>query len=118
MNPAAPQVLGARIVFPTAGEYYFTIDDKWSFKVLVLAAGEPVSSAVNRIFDFWVANCVFSTNDEDAYYADRAGYLDGFFRRTGHMILLSGPTHWPMARLVGDEHALLTRRGTLSGTFR
>src|SRR5512135_535415 len=79
VNPAVPQVLGSRIVFQKAGEYYFTLAGKWPFKVVVLSASEPISAAVTRLFDFWVANCVFASNDEDSYYTDQMGYLDAFF---------------------------------------
>ena len=117
VNPTIPPVLGNRIVFSRAGEYYITIGGATSYKVLVLSAGEPVSAAVGRLFDFWVANSVFAEQDDAAYYADQTGYLDRFFRSTSPMVVLCGPTHANFARVIAEALALPTRRPTFPGTF-
>lgn len=118
VNPVAPQVIGNRIVFTKAGEYYLTFNGTSFLKVLVLGANEPVSAAVTRLFDFWVANCVFAPDGDDEFYADQAGYLDRFFRSAGPMVNLCGPTHQTLARVISEIFALPWRRPTFPGTFR
>jgi hypothetical protein len=117
VNPTIPQVLGNRIVFSRAGEYYLTIGGAASYKVLVLSASEPISTAVTRLFDFWVANSVFAGQDDAVFYADQAAYVDHFFRSTAPMVVLCGPTHTNFARVIADALALPTRRPTFPGTF-
>jgi hypothetical protein len=76
-----------------------------------------VSAAVTRLFDFWVANSVFADQDDDVFYADQAAYVDRFFRSTSPMVVLCGPTHSNLARVVEEALALPWRRPTFPGAF-
>ena len=121
VNPVAPVVASNRIKFAEAGEYYLTLNDTYSIKVLVLSNVEPISSAVVRLFDFCRANLLFDTchDDTDApFYADQEAFAHRFFESAEPAALLCGPTHSLFQRLITQSLALPTRKPALIGTFR
>jgi len=119
VNPAMPAIKGAEIRFDVPGEYYLLINKTEYLRVLALDPSEGTPKALLRMFDFFVANNLYSGVDDEVWYRDHSVFLRGFFRGCEPMMLSCGPSHQVFREWVRDRLALPTRIVTyVSARFR
>lgn len=118
VNPAEPEVRDRRkLVFREPGEYYLTINGASSLKAVVFAPDEGIGRSVLRLFDFFVANNLYMSAQDDLWYAGRANFLTAFFASREPMMLSCGPTHQMFREAVQARFCLPARVASGVGTF-
>lgn len=118
VNPALPIIDGKTLTFDAPGEYYLIVNGGHAIKVLVLAPAEAISSHVVRIFNFFVANMVQSSEDDYAFYSNRGAFAHWWFHSVAPARLLCGPTADVFQMVVRDALSLPTRKVTFPGVTR
>jgi len=118
VNPGQPIVSGSELRFDRPGEYYLRINGTdANLKALVLSRQEPISASVLRLFDFCVANHLYTGIDDTQWYGKRREYIRQFFIGTDPMMLSCGPTHAVFRTLITERFGLPSRVLTVNGTY-
>ena len=120
VNPAQPVISSGGISFPVPGEYYLKLNGGEAFlRTCVLQRQEPSFNSIARIFDFTVANMLYSGADDFRWYAadTRQKFVWDWFTGTDPVMLSCGPTHAVFRWLIEDRLGLPTRTVTFPATY-
>jgi hypothetical protein len=118
VNPSDPKVIeSTKLLFDVPGEYYLQINQSSNLKILVLSFEDSLSENIVSLFDFITANFLPMRGQGESFYQNRNNYIDSFFQDGDPGLLLCGPTHSLLERLLADRFNIPVRNVTFTGTF-